>query len=102
MHDIYIQTLLGPIPEHPEPSELYDYLVDLGIIADRISADGYQAVASNPNAVVGWWTSVDGSGCLDMTGATVVQAVAELLAQCADDDERAAVYAGSLEVEIND
>ena len=45
MHDIYIQTLLGPIPEHPEPSELYDYLVDLGIIADRISADGYQAVA---------------------------------------------------------
>lgn len=61
-----------------------------------------EALATNPTAIVGWWTSVDGSGCLDMTGATVIDAVAELLAQCADDTERAAVYAGSLEVEIND
>jgi hypothetical protein len=35
-----------------------------------------------------------------MVGATVAGAVAEMLAQCADDDDRAGVYAGTLEVEI--
>ena len=62
-----------------------------------------EALRDYPAAVVGWWTSADGSGCLDMSGATVAEAVAEILAQCGDDEEeRAEVYAGTLEVEIGD
>jgi len=65
-----------------------------------ISMNVRDALNEYPSAQVGWWTSADGSGCLDMVGATVAEAVAEMLAQCADDDDRAGVYAGTLEVEI--
>lgn len=66
-----------------------------------ISMNVRDALNEYPNAQVGWWTSADRSGCLDMVGATVAEAVAEILAQCGDDEEeRADVYAGTLEVEI--
>ena len=57
-----------------------------------------QALRDYPDHQAGWWISAD--GWYDMHGATVAEAVAELLAQCADDDDRAGVYAGTLEVEV--
>ena len=59
-----------------------------------------QALRDYPTAAAGWWTSADGSGQLDMTGATVEQAVAEMAAQCADDDQLADLMAGTIEVAI--
>jgi hypothetical protein len=64
------------------------------------SIDLRQALRDYPASLVGWWTSADGSGQLDMTGATVEQAVAEMAAQCADDDQLADLMAGNIEVAI--
>jgi len=65
-----------------------------------ISMNVSEALNEYPNSQVGWWTSADRSGCLDMVGATVAEAVAELLDQCADTQQRAAVFAGTIEVEV--
>ena len=60
-----------------------------------------QALRDYPTAAAGWWTSADGSGQLDMTGATVAEAVAEMAAQCGgDDDQLADLMAGTIEVAI--
>ena len=60
-----------------------------------------QALRDYPASLVGWWTSADGSGQLDMTGATVAEAVAEMAAQCGgDDDQLADLMAGTIEVAI--
>ena len=59
-----------------------------------------EALRDYPASLVGWWTSADGAGCLDMTGATVAQAVVEMSAQCIDDDQRADLMAGSIECAI--
>ena len=58
-----------------------------------------EALNAHPTATVGWWTSEDGSGSLDMTGATVAEAVAELTERaCSDDNDRAAIMAGTFEI----
>ncbi len=58
-----------------------------------------EAIETKPAAIVGWWTSADGSGSLDMTGATVAEAVAELTERaCSDDTDVAAIMAGTLEI----
>ena len=58
-----------------------------------------EALETKPTAIVGWWTSADGSGSLDMTGATVAEAVAELTERaCSDDNDRAAIMAGTFEL----
>jgi hypothetical protein len=46
----------------------------------------------------GSWTSADGQGQMDMTGSTLAEARATLLGQCADDEQREGILAGSLEV----
>ena len=66
-----------------------------------ISMNVLEALNEYPDAQVGWWTSADGAGCLDMVGATVTEAVNELRAQCAGDNDRAAVLAGTIEVEVS-
>lgn len=60
-----------------------------------ITASDIKADDTRP---AGWWTSEDGQGSLDMTGATLAEAVATLLGQCADDEQRANILAGSIEV----
>ena len=58
-----------------------------------------EALDTSPNAIVGWWTSEDGSGSLDMTGATVAEAVAELTKRaCSSDTDVAAIMSGTLEI----
>jgi hypothetical protein len=65
------------------------------------SIDLDQALRDYPASLVGWWTSADGSGQLDMTGLTVEQAIAELLEMvCSNDEDRAAIMAGTIEVAI--
>ena len=54
------------------------------------------------NRAAGWWVSADKQGSLDMTGATLAEAVADLLAQCATDTERAGILAGSIEILADD
>ena len=58
-----------------------------------------EALETKPTAIVGWWTSEDGAGSLDMTGATVAEAVAELTERaCSNDADRAAILAGTFEL----
>ena len=58
-----------------------------------------EALSTKPTAIVGWWTSADGSGSLDMTGATVAEAVAEITERaCSSDNDRAAILAGTFEL----
>lgn len=65
------------------------------------SIDLDQALRDYPTAAAGWWTSADGSGQLDMTGLTVEETVAELLKMvCSNDEDRAAIMAGTIEVAI--
>jgi hypothetical protein len=45
--------------------------------------------------IVTFWISADGQSALDMTGLTESEALTELLAQCSDDGQRAAIRAGS-------
>lgn len=44
------------------------------------------------------WLSDDGRRSIDMSGATAADAIAELLAQCGTDEQRAAILRGSLVV----
>lgn len=46
----------------------------------------------------GWWHSADGQDSIDMTGDTLAEALETLLEECADDEQRAAILAGSIEV----
>ena len=46
----------------------------------------------------GWWHSADGQDSLNMTGDTLAEALETLLEECSDDEQRAAVLAGSIEV----
>ena len=46
----------------------------------------------------GWWAPADGQGEMDMTGCTVAEALAEMLGQCADDEQREGLLSGSLQV----
>jgi hypothetical protein len=46
----------------------------------------------------GWWTSEDGQGGYDMSGDTLAQAKRTLLDQCADDEQRAGILAGRIQV----
>ena len=48
--------------------------------------------------IVTFWVSADGQGSIDMTGATAAEALAELLAQCGEDDQRDAILAGAFQV----
>ncbi len=58
-----------------------------------------EALNTYPTAIVGWWTSADGSGSLDMSGATASEAVAELTERaCSSDTDVAAIMAGTLEI----
>lgn len=54
--------------------------------------------ASTSTALVGWWTSADGQGSIDMTGATAQVAVEELLRQCASDEARADILGGAFDL----
>jgi hypothetical protein len=45
---------------------------------------------------VTWWTSADGRRELDMTGSTASEALAELLSQCTDDEQRASIMSGAM------
>lgn len=56
---------------------------------NRIAAD------TASTAIVTAWISADGQDSLPMAGATVDQARAELLDQCATDEERASIVAGA-------
>lgn len=49
-------------------------------------------------ATVSFWRSADGQSAIDMSGATAAEALAELLGQCATDEERAGILAGSFVV----
>lgn len=72
----------------------------------NLSADDASAVAfEDPSLlyieagpVVTYWRSADGQSSIDMRGATKGEALAELLAQCATNAQRAAILAGSFEV----
>ena len=58
-----------------------------------------EALNTRPTAIVGWWTSADGSGLLDMSGATVREAVAGLTERaCSSDTDVAAIMAGTFEL----
>jgi hypothetical protein len=46
------------------------------------------------------WRSADGQSTIDMSGATAAEAVAELLAQCGSEDERAGILAGSFTAQL--
>lgn len=46
----------------------------------------------------GWWTSEDGQREIDMTGATLSEAVREMVDQCGSDEERAAILAGTIQI----
>lgn len=54
--------------------------------------------ASSDSRPVTSWLSSDRQGEIDMTGATAAEALRELLAQCATDDEREGILAGSFVV----
>ncbi len=55
-------------------------------------------VLDTDTRAAGFWTSADRQATIDMRGATLAEARKELLAQCATDEERAAMLAGSIEV----
>ena len=46
MPTLYILTLHATLPDNPTTDELYHYICDLGVIADRLSADGHEGIAS--------------------------------------------------------
>lgn len=56
------------------------------------------ALRDYPTSLCGYWTSADGAGCLDMAGATVAEAVAELLAQCSSEADRRDLLSGTIEI----
>ena len=62
---------------------------------DRIAVADITDTDTRP---AGWWTSADGQGQIDMTGTMLAEAKAELLAQCANDEQRAGILAGYLQV----
>lgn len=56
-----------------------------------------EALRDYPDHQAGWWTSAEGE--YDMNGATVAEAVAELVRVFGDDSED--VLAGSIEVKVD-
>lgn len=54
--------------------------------------------AASTTDLVTRWVSKDGQSSIDMAGATAAEAVAELLSQCGDNVQRAAILAGSFVV----
>lgn len=54
--------------------------------------------ASLSSALVTFWHSADGQSSIDMTVATAAEAVADLLAQCSTDEQRASILAGSFDL----
>ena len=69
-----------------------------GLSGCAIRAVRCEAVELSDARPAGWWTSEDGQGALDMRGATLGRALAELLGQCSGAAERAGILAGTLEV----
>jgi hypothetical protein len=45
---------------------------------------------------VTWWTSADRRRELDMTGSTAAEALAELMGQCTDDEQRTSILSGTM------
>jgi hypothetical protein len=55
-------------------------------------------IAETDTRPAGFWTSEDGQGSYDMTGDTLAQAKQTLLDSCADDEQRAAILAGRIQI----
>ena len=60
-------------------------------MSDRLPASS----AADSTAIVTYWISADGQGSYDMYGMTAADALAELLGQCGEDDQRDGILAGS-------
>lgn len=73
--------LISTDPERPE--------------ADQIPV---RDIADTDTRGAGWWISADGQGQMDMTGTSLAEARRQMIDQCADDEQREAILAGSLEV----
>ena len=56
------------------------------------------AIAADDPRPAGSWIAADWQSELDMRGATLGEALGELLEECGSDEERASILAGSIEL----